>query len=48
MKPKLWRGMINLQSADYSLWQEVLTTDLTHQETELAIPAYFFCGRHNY
>ena len=47
-KLKLWRGKVDSRSADYSLWKEVLTTDLAQQVTELAIPVYFFHGRYDY
>ena len=47
-KLKLWRGKIDSRSADYSLWSNVLATDLAQKVTELAIPVYFFHGRYDY
>jgi pimeloyl-ACP methyl ester carboxylesterase len=47
-KLKLWRGKIASRSAEYSLWRDVLATDLSQKVPELAIPVYFFHGRHDY
>jgi pimeloyl-ACP methyl ester carboxylesterase len=47
-KLRLWRGKIASRSADYSLWSEVLATDLAQKVTELEVPVYFFHGRHDY
>jgi pimeloyl-ACP methyl ester carboxylesterase len=47
-KIKLWRGKIDSRSSEYRLWGDMLATDLSNQVTELAIPVYFFHGRHDY
>jgi pimeloyl-ACP methyl ester carboxylesterase len=45
-KIKLWRG--KLTSGVSALWDEMLTTDLAGQVTELALPSYFFHGIYDY
>ncbi len=45
-KIKLWRG--KLASGVSVLWDDMLTTDLAERVPELALPAYFFHGRHDY
>lgn len=45
-KIKLWRG--KLSSGVSALWDEMLTTDLADQVTELALPSYFFHGIYDY
>jgi pimeloyl-ACP methyl ester carboxylesterase len=47
-KINLWRGKVSSRSPDFSLWNTMLTTDLSQQVTELAIPAYFLHGRYDY
>lgn len=42
----LWRG--KLASGVSVLWDDMLTTDLAERVPELALPAYFFHGRHDY
>lgn len=44
-KISLWRGKFFSHAI---LWNEMIATDLTHQETELKIPVYFFHGRYDY
>jgi pimeloyl-ACP methyl ester carboxylesterase len=45
-KINLWRG--KSQSGVSVLWDEMLTTDLSKQVPELAIPVYFFEGIYDY
>lgn len=45
-KVKLWRG--KLASGVSVLWDDMLTTDLAGRVPELAMPAYFLHGRHDY
>jgi pimeloyl-ACP methyl ester carboxylesterase len=45
-KINTWRG--KFQSGVSALWDEVLTTDLSQQVTELKIPIYFFHGIYDY
>jgi pimeloyl-ACP methyl ester carboxylesterase len=45
-KVKLWRGKFS--SGVSALWDDMLTTDLTSQVPELALPAYFFHGIFDY
>jgi pimeloyl-ACP methyl ester carboxylesterase len=45
-KIKLWRG--KLASGVSVLWDDMLATDLAERVPELALPAYFFHGRHDY
>lgn len=47
-KFNLWSGKIYSRSHDFGLWETMLTTDLTQQVTELAIPVYFFHGQYDY
>mgnify|MGYP000347913292 CR=1 FL=1 len=47
-KVNLWRGKVYSRSRNFGLWDTMLATDLTQQVTELAIPVYFFHGRHDY
>lgn len=41
-KVKLWRGKL---FSDRFMWNEMLSTDLTQQVTELRLPVYFLHGR---
>jgi pimeloyl-ACP methyl ester carboxylesterase len=45
-KAKLWRG--KLSSGPSLFWDEMLATDLAGRVPELALPAYFFHGTHDY
>jgi pimeloyl-ACP methyl ester carboxylesterase len=45
-KVNMWRG--KSRSGVSSLWDEMLTTDLRQQVTELHLPVYFFSGIHDY
>jgi pimeloyl-ACP methyl ester carboxylesterase len=45
-KINLWRG--KSQSGVSFNWDEIITTDLTTQVTELEIPVYFMAGRYDY
>jgi pimeloyl-ACP methyl ester carboxylesterase len=45
-KVDLWRGKSS--SGISSLWDEMLTTDLRQQVTELHLPVYFLSGIHDY
>ena len=45
-KVNLWRGKVSSRRSP--LWNEMLATDLTERITELAVPAYFLHGRHDY
>ena len=45
-KAKMWRG--KLSSGASVLWDEMLATDLAERVPELALPAYFFHGMHDY
>jgi len=45
-KIDLWRG--KSQSGVASLWDEMITMDLSNQVTEFAIPVYFFHGVYDY
>ena len=45
-KIRLWRG--KLSSGASALWDEMLATDLADRVAELALPAYFFHGIHDY
>ena len=45
-KIRLWRG--KRSSGVSALWDEMLTVDLADSVTELALPAYFFHGVHDY
>jgi pimeloyl-ACP methyl ester carboxylesterase len=45
-KAKMWRGKVS--SGASVLWDEMLATDLAKRVAELAIPAYFFHGIHDY
>lgn len=47
-KINLWRGKIHSRSSEFGLWETMLTTDLSQQVTELAIPVYFLHGRFDY
>jgi pimeloyl-ACP methyl ester carboxylesterase len=37
-----------IQSGVSSIWNEIITTDLTTQVTELDIPVYILAGRYDY
>jgi len=45
-KVRLWRG--KLSSGVSALWDEMLAVDLADRVKELAVPAYFFHGVHDY
>ena len=45
-KINLWRGKSS--SGVSSLWDEMTTTDLSKEVTELDLPVYFFHGIHDY
>jgi pimeloyl-ACP methyl ester carboxylesterase len=45
-KARMWRG--KLSSGASVLWDEMLAADLAERVPELAIPAYFFHGIHDY
>jgi len=45
-KARLWRG--KLSSGVSALWDEMVTVDLADRVPELALPAYFFHGVHDY
>jgi pimeloyl-ACP methyl ester carboxylesterase len=45
-KIRLWRGKHS--SGVSALWDEMMTIDLAGRVTELALPAYFFHGVHDY
>jgi pimeloyl-ACP methyl ester carboxylesterase len=45
-KVRLWRG--KLSSGVSALWDEMLAVDLADRVPELAVPAYFFHGVHDY
>jgi len=45
-KFNLWRG--KSQSGVSSIWDEIITTDLTTQVTELEVPVYILAGRYDY
>jgi len=45
-KFNLWRG--KSQSGVSSIWNEIVTTDLTLKTTELEIPVYILAGRYDY
>jgi pimeloyl-ACP methyl ester carboxylesterase len=45
-KINLWRG--KAQSGIATLWDEMITTDLAQQVTELEIPVYFISGVYDY
>jgi len=45
-KINLWRG--KAVSGVASLWNEIITTDLAKNITELSLPVYFFHGKHDY
>ncbi|MGO8960006.1 MAG: alpha/beta fold hydrolase [Streptosporangiaceae bacterium] len=45
-KIRMWRG--KLASGVSALWDQILATDLAERVTELALPAYFFHGAHDY
>jgi len=47
-KINLWRGKFYSRSRNFSLWDKMQATDLTHQVTELDIPVYFFHGKYDY
>jgi pimeloyl-ACP methyl ester carboxylesterase len=47
-KVNLWRGKIFSRKTSFGLWDTMLATDLRTTVPELAIPAYFFHGRHDY
>ena len=45
-KVNMWRGKADSGAA--LLWDDMLTTDLSKEVTELSIPVYFFEGIHDY
>ena len=45
-KFNLWRG--KSQSGVSSMWDEIITTDLSKQVTKLEIPVYILAGRYDY
>jgi pimeloyl-ACP methyl ester carboxylesterase len=45
-KARLWRGKLSCGVS--ALWDEMLATDLADRVPELAVPAYFFHGVHDY
>jgi pimeloyl-ACP methyl ester carboxylesterase len=45
-KTKLWRGKFS--SGVSALWDEMLAADLADRVPEVALPAYFFHGAHDY
>jgi pimeloyl-ACP methyl ester carboxylesterase len=45
-KARMWRGKLSAGAS--VLWDEMLATDLAERVTELALPAYFFHGIHDY
>jgi len=47
-KVNLWRGKIFSRNSFFGLWDTMLSTDLRTTVPELAIPTYFFHGRHDY
>lgn len=47
-KINLWRGKILSRSSRFGLWETMLATDLPEKVKELAVPVYFFHGRHDY
>lgn len=47
-KVNLWRGKLFSRSSAVGLWDKMLATDLSHEFTELAVPAYFLHGRYDY
>jgi pimeloyl-ACP methyl ester carboxylesterase len=47
-KINLWRGKILSRSIRFGLWETMLATDLPEKIKELAVPVYFFHGRHDY
>jgi pimeloyl-ACP methyl ester carboxylesterase len=47
-KVNLWRGKVYSRSREFSLWDTMLTADLTERVKELAIPVYFFHGKYDF
>jgi pimeloyl-ACP methyl ester carboxylesterase len=45
-KIDMWRGKSS--SGIASLWNDMITTDLSEQVTEFHLPVYFFCGIYDY